>query len=540
MIRVIGGKLRWGKEDIHTMVKVIGAEEAVKRRAPFNPAMLKVAQKKGVALSKKSSSLLDKAEKDRIVAWSLKGQDDVPVKKLAMVRATRAFPHQRVALDFFQRMGSPAYLVTDDTGVGKTLQALLFALYVANSTRTLIITKNILKDQWADAIREFLGQKSITVVDGTIALQNELAMSETWWVIGHWQSLNHALYGYMKNPWGCILLDEAHYIGNPKTYRSKAAYKLRAPFRMAMTASPFSKDPAELNGVLRFLFPQTYGSYWRFFNMHVKATPEPFGGHTIEGVRRPQLLKWELAPFTLQRTKQEVFKSLPRISRPPAIVGTLSVRGVKEYDRLRKAVFAELAALEGGNKYVPIINDLVRVMRLRQYLIDPGIIGAKEPSVKYPLLVELLDKIQAPTVVFTQFKKAAAGAGAFIQKHTKLRVRYIWGGMRKADVPLVKKEFIRGEIDVLLVVAESGDTGLNLGGYGYVVALDLPWTIRGLKQYEGRVDRPQEGTGKLVPTTSYRIVVANSYETKMEKRLVKQDNSARQVFTVADLKELFA
>jgi SNF2 family DNA or RNA helicase len=536
MMRLVRGRLRWQRADILALARVVGDEAAYSQQAPANAAIARLAQGKGVQLSPRVAGLLERVRASHALAHQLRQATDAPV---VYKNERRAWPHQRAALQYFRRMALPAYLVADKTGVGKTLQALLWARNIAHSERTLIITKNILKEQWAADIREFISaQDSITIVDGTIAQQTELAKSDAPWVIGHWQSLNNAIHGYLDKPWDAIILDEAHYITNPKAYRSESAYLLRAPHRMAMTANPFSKNPAELNGILRFLYPKIYKSYWRFFHMHVRATPRPFGGFTVDGARRPKLMRWEIAPFTLMRTKQQVFPSLPRIARERIPV-RLSKRGLKEYDRLRKAVFAELDALEGGSKYVPIINDLVRVTRLRQYLIDPAIIGGRELSVKYPAILDLLDTIRDPTVVFTQYKKAAVRLGPYLQQHGKT-VEYIHGGIKKTQVPDIKRRFQAGRIDALVVVADSGDTGLNLGGFGYVVALDLPWTVRGLEQYEGRVDRPQERTGKLVPTTSYRVIVEDSYEPKMERRLVNQDNTVKSVFTISDLRELFA
>jgi hypothetical protein len=81
---------------------------------------------------------------------------------------------------------------------------------------------------------------------------------------------------------------------------------------------------------------------------------------------------------------------------------------------------------------------------------------------------------------------------------------------------------------------------LNLGKWGNVLHLDLPWTARDFEQTEGRVDRPEEGTGKMIPTTSYRVIVSDSYEGRMEEKLEKKHGMFADVFTVADLKKLFA
>jgi SNF2 family DNA or RNA helicase len=517
------------------MTSILGADSAVAMQSPINPAVLKLADHHGLILSKTARKRLDAHIALREKAKRLKKLKDIaPQHKLER----KAFKHQRVDLNFMREMGLPSYLNASKTGVGKTLVALLWAHLILKSERTLIITKNMVKDQWKEAIRFWIGKdQKIKIIQGTIPQQIKKAKTESGWVIGHWESLANAGDGYRDQEWDCIILDEGQYMYNRKTFRAELAFKLKTEHRMVATAHPFDKDPAQMLSLLRFMYPDLYRSYWRFFHMHVKATPKAFGGFEIEGARRPKLLKWEIAPFTIEHTKQEVFKNLPKIARVRRTV-ELTNRGEREYKRLKRAFFAELDALDGGSKFIPIINDLSRLTRIRQYLVDPALIGGREPSVKYPAILDELDEINAPTVIFTSFQKAGRRLGAYLQKN-KMRVDYIDGKVKQKDRKKPKKRFLRGELDALIVVRQSGDTGLNLGKYGYVLDLDLPWTQKGVDQEEGRVDRPEENTGKLVPTTAYRFVVKNSYEERLEKRINRQYKTYIKVFTVGDLREMF-
>jgi SNF2 family DNA or RNA helicase len=523
------------------MERILGAEAATTQSAPYLPALMRAADRGGLRLHESVREMLEREQLLRRHAKILKTLEDVqPVFKLE----ARAFAHQRTAFHFIREMhrrGVHHILEADDTGVGKTLVFLLWSHLYIRSTRTLIITKNIAKDQWADAIHDFLGKQRVTIVDGTMQEQREQILRTTQgFVIGHWESLGTEVSSaYLKRPWGCIGLDEAHQIGNRDARRSHTAFRLRADARMAMTAHPYSNHPGELFSILRFLYPDRYRSYWRFFHMHVRAVPKAFGGFEIQGPRRPKLLRWELAPFTLQRTKPEVYKNLPPITRMRRTV-SLTTTGAREYERLRKQVFAELDGLDGETKLLPIINDLVRVTRLRQYLIDPGLVGAREPSVKYPAILDIMDEVGEPLVVFTSFKQAALRLDTFLRKkQRKLRTAHVNGDVSRVKRGAAKKNFLAGNLDVLLVVTEAGQEALNLGGYGYVAHLDLPWTPRALEQSEGRVDRPEEGTGRLVPTTAFRVIVKNSYEEKLEQRLNRKHRGFTQVFTARTLRELF-
>ena len=539
MIRIIRDTLRWQERDIPRMAGIIGDEAAVTMRAPVNQAIVRVAQRRGIKLSPRAANVLEVAALERAVAQHAKILDAPLPPATGLER--RAWAHQRAALRFFRDMARPGYLVADGTGVGKTLQALLWAHTVIDAKRTLIITTNGAKDQWADAIHEFIDQCAVvTVVDGTIAEQVAQASTRTGWVVGHWESLTHAAKGYRKHAWDAVILDEAHHIGNRDAQRSQNARRLITSHRMALTAHPFSNHPGELWTILRFLYPEQYTSYWRFFYMHVNAKPKAFGGFEIapDGAKRPNLLRWELAPFTLERTKLQVYKSLPKIVRTRRTV-RLTERGQREYDKLKVQFFAELDALDGGQKILPIINDLSRLTRLRQYIVDPGLLGAREASLKYAEVLSLMQDLDGPPVIFTSFREAAVRLGAVLTKH-KYSVAHINGHVGRDARRLAKRQFLAGTLDALIVVTQAGGSALNLGKYGRVIFLDLPWTPRDLEQAEGRVDRPEEGTGKLVATTAYRIIVRGTYEERLEAKLVQKHATFTKVFTVTDLKELFA
>lgn len=536
MIRIVDGKIKWSERDLVAMTSIIGPDSAVEMQSPINPSILKLADKHHLVLSNAARKRLRAHIELRHKAKSLKKLKDAPP---ASKLEKKCFAHQRVDLHFLRSMGLPSYLNSSETGVGKTLVALLWAHEVVKAKKVLIITKNMAKEQWRDAIRNWISQKErIRIVGGTIPKQLKKIKSDNRWIIGHWESLQHgAKDGYRDIDWDVIILDEGHHIYNRKTIRANIAFRLHAKHKMVATAHPFDKDPGQMLALLRFMYPALYRSYWRFFHMHVRALPKAFGGFEILGVRRPKLLRWELEPFTIRHTKRSVFKNLPPVTRIKRVV-ELTARGQKEYNRLKKQFFAELDALGGGTKFVPIINDLTRLTRLRQYLIDPGLIGGREKSLKYPAVLEQLEEIGKPTVVFTSFEKAAKRLGRFLTDY-KLMVGHIDGKVKFKEKMHAKRAFLNGELDVLIVVRQSGDEALNLGKYGYYIDLDLPWTQKGVEQEEGRVDRPEENTGKLVPTTAYRFIVKNSYEERLEKRINKQRRTFRSVITVGDLREMF-
>lgn len=528
MLKLFGNRLEWGEEDMLAASRVMGAEPASKGKAPYNPAVVKAMQKRGVILDSSCRALLHHAKELRLF------QAEIATAVAFGPPSTKLWPHQLQLVDFLHagidNHKLTGFLLADEVGVGKTAPSIITAEKFYN-TRVLILCRNSAKAQWRREVKRWTNH-DVTVVRGTLAEQ-AARVARPGWVIGHWESLVNVRPAYLKQHWDFVIADEAHRAQNRKTKRADTLFELNADYRLALTAHPYANDPSELWALLHWLYPDTYGSYWRFFGMHVLARPKHFGGFDILGARQPKLLRWELAPFMLRRTRKQVRPWLPPITRTVRSV-SLTAKGARDYSALKKEFFA---TLRGREKALPIVNMLVRTTRMRQYLVDPATLGAKETSVKFPAVQDILEEAQKPTIIFTQFTEAGLNLQKYLEKR-HFKVAMLHGG--EGDRERLKSRFLKGKLDALIVQLQLGSESLNLGKYGIVCFLDLPWNGRDLEQAEGRVDRPEEGTGKSVPCTSYFIVVEDSYEVRLQQKIEKKHAMFQEVFSHKDLEELFA
>lgn len=541
MISIDKDRIRWEHADVRTMAKILGSESAVvspKKRyrcAPLVSSILKLAQRKRGYLSERAADYLRAEEQRRVLIEEWSSLEDA---SLDDYRSRKYFKHQRADLARMFNFPLTGYLNASEAGIGKTLPTIRYAKHV-RARRNLIICTNAAKDQWADEIRRWTKDSlSITVVRGTVKQQIAAINACTrGWCIGHWESLVHAREGYLNAPWDFTALDEAQHIQNRSAQRTLTVFKLKSTYRMALTAHPYANGVNELFPLLKFLYPEQYTSFWRWANMHIQIDEGLWGGLDLRTPRRPQLLQWEIAPFTIRRLWKDVWKNLPPITRIPRSV-ELTASGSREYERLKKQFFVALEAHHGKKNILAIPSMLARVTRLRQYLIDPSILGAKEKSVKYPVVYDLIKELEGrPPVIFTMYRESAMRLQQFLRKK-KLNVPVIAGGM-KHKINRIKKQFLKGKYDAVIILISVGGTSLNFGKYGSVIYLDHPWTHKDVEQTEGRVRRPEEGTGKIVPTTSYHIIVKNSYEERMVQTRKDKHKDFAKVFTVAMAKELF-
>src|SRR5436190_3435261 len=536
MLRLQEGGITWEREDVRMMAKILGSEFAVipiKRDygwAPRVMSILKLAHKQGMIMSPKAERVLERAKEHVEYVRKLKQREDF--KQLDDPLASRMFRHQRADMSILHELKLPGVMLTSEAGVGKTPVIIRWAEYL-EAVRNMIIVPNTAKEQWAGEIERWSTRKlPIEILEGTT--KNQIAQikgTKRGWVIGHWESLVHAREGWLAKPWDLAALDELQFIQNRNAQRTKTIHKLKAEWRVACGAHPYANSVAELFSSLKFLYPELYPSFWRWANMHIDIEEGAFGGLDLSSPKRSKLLKWEIEPFTIRRLWKDVWPNLPPITRVQC-TAHLTAKGQKEYQKLRTKFFAEMEAHHGEKKILAIPSVLARITRMRQYLVDPEVLGASERSVKYPIVYELIKELEwRPPVIFTMWRETAKRLKKFLE-HKKLKIGLVVGGMGR-KVNRVKKKFLRGMYDAVIIMIKVGGTSLNFGKYGTIIYLDHPWNHRDIEQTEGRVRRPEEGTGKLVPCTSYHIIVADSYEEHMlETRTGKRKDFAK-VFPVA-------
>jgi SNF2 family DNA or RNA helicase len=541
MIKLREGHITWEHEDVRMMAKILGGEFAVIPQtkmhgwAPPLMSILKLAKRKGILMSPKAERTLAEAEAhyDEIVQLK-KRKDAFLVEK----RSHDYFRHQRADLAFLYAEELTGTLLASEAGVGKTIVGIRYPEHLG-AKRIMLIVPNTAKDQWASEIGRWSTAKlPIVIVQGTVPQQiKQITECDRGWVIGHWESLVHARAGWLKRPWDVAILDEAQNMQNRNAQRTLTVHRVKASWRIAITAHPYANAVSELFPILKFLYPDRYPSFWRWAQMHIDIEEGAFGGIDLRTPRRPHLLNWEIAPFTIRHLWKDVWKNLPPLTR---IFRTteLSPRGQAEYAKLKKQFFVELRAHKGERNILAIPSVLARITRLRQYLVDPGILGAREPSVKYPMVYEIIQELEGyPPVIFTMWRDSALRLQAYLEKR-KLKIGIVVGGMKR-KVNRVKRRFLAGEYDGVIIMIKVGGTALNFGKYGKIIYLDHPWNQRDVEQTEGRVRRPEEGTGIIVPATSYHCIVKHSYEERMFEQRLDKHKDFSKVFTVAEARELF-
>jgi len=471
---------------------------------------------------------------------------------------SRLYPYQRAGIAWLTE--HPHSILADDMGLGKTVQALAVVAeacareaYDQDTLERprLVVCPNSLKANWKREIGQWLGEAvPVIALDGKnpAARRKQLdAIKDrpSTWVIVNWEKLR-LMPELEAVEWFAVIGDEAHRAKNRKAKQTQALWRLRAPIQLALTGTPIMNSPDELWPILRWLRPETYTSYWRFFYEYVDSYEVNYGNRrsrVITGVRNPDALRFELSDKLVRRTKDRVL-DLPEKTRQTIPV-ELRPKQRKLYEQAEKDVLLEIqkavdsaeteaerrelaAAIEAGDPQklqLMIDGGAARVTRLRQIASSPALLDGEDESGKYDAVQEIAaDAPHKQLVVFTWFKGAAELLANRLRKDGR-RAEPFTGDTSPDERDELVRRFQDGDLDILVCTLATAGVGLTLTAADTCIFVERDWTPAINQQAEDRLHRIGQtnhvtviileatgtvDTGKIAPTNRLKEVIIGS------------------------------
>jgi SWI/SNF-related matrix-associated actin-dependent regulator 1 of chromatin subfamily A len=368
------------------------------------------------------------------------------------------FPFQNQGVTFLGQRDFA--LLYDEQGVGKTLQALAWA---EEDPRALVICPKVVNDQWADLIRT-MGKAVVTQPKGLIPW-------DAWGVTNY-----ERLKGLNFHKDLTLIVDECHYIKNPKAQRSKLVLEhgRTANRILAVSGTPFVNRPVELWPIYELLRQRRHNEKWGFVQRYCGAHQDDFGHWDFSGATHLDELKDDMLHFALRRTKAEVLKDLP-----PKRYTTLRVQVSKgEQDEIYqrdREIFELLGQGYGAYSH----ESLGALQRLRVHSANAKVAGLEE------YLRGHFESDGGPVVVFGGFKDAL-----YRICDTFNGVMYT-GDQSDSERRDALHGFCNGQASTICLTFGAGGVGLDglQRVSDTVILLDLPWTPLESAQAEDRVHR---------------------------------------------------
>lgn len=331
--------------------------------------------------------------------------DDAPC---AVPWRERLAPKQRAGIDFMA--GHPHAILADEMGAGKTAEA-ISTVYeyllrradpaerpeVPLKARVLVICLNAATGHWQREIKKWCGDESTVIKGGPDKRTEELANSNSWTII-NWEKLALMAPELSKIEWDGVLADEAHFAKNPKSKRTKALWKCKAPVQIAISGTPVMNNPGELFSLLKWLRPEQYTSYWAFFYKFTEYYEGARSRKIVTGVKNADALRFELADKLVRRTKREIHPEIPEPFDPIIYEPEMKADQAALYKKALTEFWLQLAhetaevgdaeekealvAAVEQNNVLMIPNAAARTVRLRQIATSPALLGDPDSSGK--------------------------------------------------------------------------------------------------------------------------------------------------------------
>lgn len=429
--------------------------------------------------------------------------------------------YQKEGVDWLYRRaaGGGAALLADDMGLGKTLQTLAFLRLwkEGNSGPALVVCPATLLGNWRDEAAKFVPDMNVLVMHGTRRKEYFEVMHAADIIVTSYTLLDRDADIYRKLSLGAVVLDEASAIRNPDTLAAKAARKMQAATRVAITGTPVENSVRDLWSIFQFLMPGYLGGREDFRRRYEL----PCAAESLDQTSRAamQRLRWRTAPFMLRRTKSLVAKDLPpKIESivwcdPSAMQAdhyrSILRHGVEKIDHLQKSSGKESARMQM----------LTVLLRLRQSCCDLRLLDEElkdkplhEVSTKLARLMELLSEAERGghrVLVFSQFTSMlrlirdeleAEGIGfSYLDGATRDRSAVV-ADFQKPDGP-----------PVFLISLKAGGYGLTLTAADTVVLFDPWWNPAVEAQAADRIHR----IGQTRPATIYKLITRGTVEEKI-------------------------
>ena len=400
-------------------------------------------------------------------------------------------------------------ILADDMGLGKTLQVLALIQHArataADSPPFLVVAPTSVVTAWAHEAERHAQGLRVGVASRRDDDVERLA-AEHDLVLTTYTLLRLAPASYHGVQWSGVVLDEAQNVKNHQSKTYTAVRGIPAPFRLAVTGTPFENRLMELWALLSLTVPGLYPWPREFQRLVVRPVERDGDAEALARFRR------RIKPFLLRRTKEVVADDLPP-KQEQVLDVALTPRHRKVYDahlaRERQRLLGLLEDFDQNR--VAIFSALTT---LRMLALDPALVDTDDDraeSAKTEVLLEHLSEITAEghrALVFSQFtsylgrvreRLGAAGiATAYLDGSTRDRAGAI-------------EEFRTGAASVFLISLKAGGVGLTLTEADYVFVLDPWWNPAAEAQAVDRAHR----IGQTEHVHVYRMVATDTVEEKV-------------------------
>lgn len=420
-------------------------------------------------------------------------------------------PYQRAGVSWLWRRHTVGVgaLLADDMGLGKTHQVMGLLCLVRRAdpaARALIVCPRGVMEHWEDLLSRYVPGMGVHVYHGPDRTLQHLS-PETTVVLTTYEIMVRSTDELMSHAWRLAVFDEAQRMKNPRTKASRAAKKIPADHRVALTGTPLENRLVELWSIIDLLVPGYLGPERSF-----RAAYRDPGQDQLRRLRR------RVGILSLRRVKEQVLSDLPPKLEDVRHCRLLPAQEAL-YRRLHEQQVAPVAEqLLDPDSAVPYVHIFALLTKLKQVCDHPALadegFARGSPSGKLTVFDELLDEAlgsDQQVVVFTQYVKMIEILSRHLSRRGVAHLR-LTGSTR--DRGHVIRRFNSGQHEpVLLASLLAGGVGIDLTAASVVIHYDRWWNPAKENQATDRVHR----IGQRHFVQVYKLVTRGTIEERIDR-----------------------
>ena len=355
------------------------------------------------------------------------------------------------------------FLLADEMGVGKTIQAISLSYIYRDSWPVLIICPGSMKYLWKSEIRAWLGLKEHRI--NIINTSKQKLSSEAYFYIISYDLVRNILKKLKSMSFDFVILDEAHSVKNRESIRAKTILPIavRAKRLIIMTGTPLLAKPYEGYPLLYALRPDLFCYFKKFAYRYCDPQPTPFGINW-SGASNTKELHWIISTLMVRRLKRDVLNRLPPKRRQKVFIKTDN-KIIEEIKKVRINIKGTKGILDSYS-----LTGKAKVEGVYEFVSD--LLETGEKFIVFAYHYEMLDKLE------------------FLMKERKIEYIRIDGGTqqdRRYDYVNNFQQNKNCKVAILSIIAAS--TGITLTSAHIVIFAELTWTPSIMIQAEDRAHR---------------------------------------------------